>query len=117
MLGSHLNWRTILERVGSENNSTSLDLGFENDPDDIDMNTISERDTQIFHALLLIVGIVPAFVVVIIRFWNMHKQRQQVQKEEHHRWATAKLADPIREKYLLDLMKDYSKVSDWINTL
>ena len=103
----------VLNQIRDGINSTSPDP----DNRDIDDEVIlDEHHVDFYHVMLFVIGILPIAVGIILPFWNVYKKRQQVQHNEDREWVKTKIADPVREKYLLDLMKEYSKVSDWIDT-
>ena len=50
-------------------------------------------------------------VVIILPFYNIHMDKKKRRLEEERRLMSTKLAAPVREDYLNELMADYSMVS------
>ena len=50
-------------------------------------------------------------VVIILPFYNVHMDKKKRRLEEERRLMSTKLAAPVRENYLNELMADYSMVS------
>ena len=109
---NHVDLSYMSERVWSGNNSSGIDHDCEPDENgmDTDFTPLVEQHSWIFNGLLTIFVILLIVVGVILPFWNIYQQKQCVRQEEHRRRVSIKIAGPIREKYLYDLMKDFSKV-------
>jgi len=71
---------------------------------------MSELEKNAYTALFLIPGFLPMVIVVVLPFWERYKNKRRSVDEAERRLISTKLAKPIRQAYLVDLMKDYSMV-------
>jgi hypothetical protein len=80
--------------------------------DDMDIDTgMFELEIEAYTALFVIAGFLPIMIVVVLPIWERHKNKRRSADEAERRLISTTLAQPIRQTYLVDLMKDYSMVS------
>ncbi len=81
------------------------------DVSDLATNDNGLRHQQAFYALYLFMAIMPIVLFLIIPLVERRYNRKQQREMEQRRLTATKLAEPIREAHLLNLMEGYSMVS------
>lgn len=77
---------------------------------DGDGEVISHKE-KTYYALFLLAGLGPFVVFSLTPFWVRYRKKRELRQQKERRLVMKKLAEPIREEYLSNLMKDYSMVS------
>ena len=72
------------------------------------------RHQQAFYALYLFMGITPIVLFLIVPFVERRYNRKRQREMEQRRLTATKLAEPIREAHLRNLMEGYSMVSIFV---
>jgi len=73
-------------------------------------DSIAEYKRRAYYALFLLMGFTPVVIFMIMPFWERYWKMRRMRETAKRRLVSTKLAEPIREAYLRELMKDYSMV-------
>jgi len=97
-------------KYGFDSNSTSTTFGpVKNDMDDNKI-TLGSHHVNVFHITWFTSCAIIIAVGMFMPCWYRLTKRRLVQQHKDREWVKTKITDPVREKYLLELMKDYSKI-------
>lgn len=84
--------------------------GGDSDPDNDRFYSITDENRNVACTLFFITCIIPIVLVSCLPLWKYYKKQRRVRDEVQRRVLSAKLAETIRETYLLGKLKHYSTV-------